>query len=410
MIVNDTNAPPEEFKMPPVPAKDAPVQRPLVEAPPPYSPAAGPSTLHSPPSPVARQSSTPASVLRPQTAQTVNHFELFTKHDSLSGTYLIDPLLPSPPLAKCRRRGRKRDNVWGKSSRPVDINASFRTRHGAISLDLEVVAQTPSARAEKVPARIVAGTKHGRVTVDVHSVHPSRSLDLFVESKHGRMVLMLPPTFDGPLVFKTRHCNSVSFLPEFAARMRTMRATDSETVVLCSAPGSQSFEKPLKPINQMADDTGDRCLVRTQHGKIIVGISGLDRLEETAPGGGFFKAIGKLFESHGKAIGQYVESQARTWEKAATGRSAMISQYVDTQMEAAHNTAMRAAMPRLSQSSQPSQLPQPPQMPQLPQSPQMPGIPQPPSPPQPPLPPRMHGGITASRGGLYMDPDTSKRM
>ncbi|RDX51377.1 hypothetical protein OH76DRAFT_1347395, partial [Lentinus brumalis] len=387
--------------------------------PPPYSPASGSSSRQ--PAPVARQTSTPASVFRPQQAQTVNHFELFTKHDALSGTYLVDPTLPSPPLAKCRRRGKKRDNVWGKSKnkQPVDINASFRTRHGAINLDLEVVAQSPSAQSDKIPAHIVAGTKHGRMTLDVHAVHPTRSLDLFVESKHGKIVLMLPPTFDGPLVFKTRNCNSVSFLPEFAARMRTIRASDSETVVLCTPPGSQSHEKPLKPINQMADDVGDRALVRTKHGKVIIGVSGLDRLEESVPGGGFFKAIGKLFESHGKAFGQYVETQAKGWERTALERSAMINEYVDQRIEGA---GIRLAPPRVPQSPQPPQMPQSPhtpqppqthqpqfpQMPQMPQMPQSSRTPQPPSPPQHPNMPRF-GGIAAARGGMSMEPDVPRK-
>ncbi len=102
MIVNNPNLPAEELKMPPIPPKDAPVERVSlgicaqrkmkltelfqqpVEAPPPYSPASGSNNRQ--PAPVARQTSTPASVFRPQQAQTVNHFELFTKHDALSGT------------------------------------------------------------------------------------------------------------------------------------------------------------------------------------------------------------------------------------------------------------------------------------------------------------------------------------
>ena len=62
---------------------------------------------------------------------------------------------------------------------------------------------------------------------------------------------------------------------------------------------------PPKPLAD-GDDDGDRCLVRTTHGKIVVGISGLDRFEEAPNAGGLFKALGRLFESQGKAFGQYV--------------------------------------------------------------------------------------------------------
>ncbi|KAI0730514.1 hypothetical protein C8Q76DRAFT_597263, partial [Earliella scabrosa] len=313
MIISNPDTPFEELKAPPVPMKDTGDQvRQAIIVPPPYSPRPSSSRVQSPPPP---QSGTPTSVFRPANAQTVNHFELFSKHDAISGTFLVDPRLPTPSLSIARRLRRKRDNVWGKSSTKTDINATFRTRHGAMNLDIEVVAQQPPQPGERVPARIIASSNHGRINIDVHDVQPGRSLDLHVETQHGKIVVLLPPTFEGPLVFNTRCSNSVQFLPAFAARTRTLRASDRETVVVCSASPSQPPVIPTKPINQMADDPSDRCLVRTKHGKVLVGISGLDRVEEPAPVGGFFKALGRLFETQGKAFGQYVETQAKNIEK-----------------------------------------------------------------------------------------------
>ena len=70
-----------------------------------------------------------------------------------------------------KRMRRKRDKVWGKSKEKLDINASFRSRHGAISVDLEVVARDPHTQpahpSEKVPARVFASNNHGRITLNV---------------------------------------------------------------------------------------------------------------------------------------------------------------------------------------------------------------------------------------------------
>ena len=46
---------------------------------------------------------------------------------------------------------------------------------------------------------------------------PSCSLDLHVESRHGRINLLLPPTFDGPLVIHARSLGAVTFLPHLEA-------------------------------------------------------------------------------------------------------------------------------------------------------------------------------------------------
>lgn len=119
------------------------------------------------------------------------------------------------------------------------------------------------------------------------------------------------------------------FLPEFEKRMRTLRASDRETVVLCHAPDSPSRLGPLKPVNQMADEPVDRCLVRTRMAKIIVGISGLDRVDEPPPAVGLFQTLGRLFETQGKAFGQYMEAQAKSLEKTMSGRGEVLGRFID---------------------------------------------------------------------------------
>ena len=185
---------------------------------------------------------------------------------------------------------------------------------------------------------------------------PSCSLDLHVESRHGRINLLLPPTFDGPLVIHARSLGAVTFLPHLAARTRTLRANDRQTVVLVASPltspssTAKSLNVNAKQLSELAGAESDRCLVRTQHGKITIGISGLDRIEEPVQSGGLFEKVGRFFETQGKAFGQYVENQARMIEKktqewAAGQEAKAYAQAVDTQGRYPHEryVAMRQA-------------------------------------------------------------------
>ncbi|KAI9067940.1 hypothetical protein FKP32DRAFT_1672650 [Trametes sanguinea] len=284
--------------------------------PPPYTPRPGASGTGAFPPPPQR---TPSSVLNPQNAQTVNHFEVFSKHNAITGTYLVDPLLQTPGFdaAKLRKRC-KRSKRWGQGS-PSEVHASFRTRHGAISVDVAAVAEVkplsvvPGTR--KVRTCITASTRHGRINLNLFEIQPGRSVDLQVESRHGNIFIMVPPTFDGPLMFQTRYASAVTLLPAFSARARTLRATDKETIVICTPPSAASPSAPPAPTGQVYDEDGDRVLVRTRHGRVVVGVSGIDRVEDAPVGEGIFKKLGEFIELGGRAFGQYIEERARQLEK-----------------------------------------------------------------------------------------------
>ncbi|KAI0630637.1 hypothetical protein C8Q77DRAFT_1063042 [Trametes polyzona] len=323
--------------------------------PPPYSPpasstsAAGPSSFRPAPPPVQRTTST---IFQPQNAQTVNHFELFSKHTAISGTYLVDPLLPIPGQGSSRklRRSKKSKRAWGKEAQAAQVNACFRTRHGALNLDVAVVADpsraAPLAEGQKIPACVVVESRHGRVNVNLSEVQPGRSIDLQVESCHGKIVLLLPPTFDGPIKFNTRNPGAISFLPAFAARTRTLRASDRETLVICTAPDDPARPKPPATATPTAQATGDRALVCTKHGRIIVGVSGIDRVEEAQPAGGLLSRLGDLLDLGGRALGQYVEAHASKIERKLTERSVVVSQWVDAKVASTTTTSATATVRR----------------------------------------------------------------
>ena len=127
-----------------------------------------------------------------------------------------------------------------------------------------------------------------------------------------------------------RSLGGIQFLPHLAARARTVRGTDRETVVLISSPLS-SQSSPVMPshevkhLGDLAGPASDRCLVRTRHGRITIGISGLDKIEEPLPGGNIFEKVGKFFETQGRAFGQYMESQAKIIERKAQGWAASVN-------------------------------------------------------------------------------------
>ncbi|KAH9939050.1 uncharacterized protein BXZ73DRAFT_99731 [Epithele typhae] len=349
IIVNSHPQDAYDVKSPPVPEKHprpAEAPSPRVESalppPPPYSPPAGPSRVPEP-TPVRSE-----PIFQPHNPQTVNRFEVFSKHapvsgasfvlpDSLyappasrktmKGTYFIDPALPSPTSGLSRRMCRKQDRAWGKSRHKSDVHASFTTRHGALTLDLALVA--PPFAYGREPTRVDVHSAHGRVLLDVHDAAPSRALDLLVETRHGKITVLLPPAFSGPLVIGTRRGNA-SLLPGLAARARTLRATDRETLCVVSAPG----QPPNALVDVKAADPGqDRALVRSKHGKILIGISGVDREPEAARGGGLFETLGRILESQGAAFGTYVEGQARKLERKLTERGETIARHIDTQVE-----------------------------------------------------------------------------
>ena len=84
---------------------------------------------------------------------------------------------------------RELNGVWGKDPEE-ELNALFHSRHGALNLDLAVIAACNEPDFETVPARVFVHSHHGRVFVNMHEVQSGCSLDLQVESRHGTSPLL----------------------------------------------------------------------------------------------------------------------------------------------------------------------------------------------------------------------------
>ncbi|OCH85930.1 hypothetical protein OBBRIDRAFT_807142 [Obba rivulosa] len=286
------------------------------------------------------------SPFRPVGERHVNYICLFSRHNSISGTYYIDPAVPevTPGLQRtsniycdalcAHRKNWKRAFGWNNASASEtfrsgsseanlqEINASFDTLHGAITLDIAVAgsasgASEPICKTEKMHAHVMASSRHGRINLNLFEIHPDRCLDLDVSTRHGAITVFLPPTFSGVMVFRTRRGrDGIVFLPELAKHVSIIRATDREVLAVLSSPNAQ--REPSATSHMQSQKTpGDGCvIIGTRHGKITVGISGVDHLNAMGALPGLFKKLGGLIEMK---INTFVQAQVRALEAKLTG-------------------------------------------------------------------------------------------
>ncbi|KAH9941993.1 hypothetical protein B0H21DRAFT_538944 [Amylocystis lapponica] len=285
------------------------------------TPAARPRpTLAPPRHPLASARST--SVFQSGTTQRVNDISLFSRDSPISGMYLVDPLLPTPALVsgfasarklKNERRERSverkhaknmghesRSRWFGRARAPI-VNAAFRTRQSAITLEVAVVGSPvltePQGQTSKMRGRVMASSRHGNISVNLFELHHSRNVDLDVSTRSGNIVVLLPLNFNGTVCVRQRN-GGANLLPQFAARMRLVRATDREKLMVLDGGDLADAQ------NQNQADSSDHCVIGTRHGKVMIGLSGLDVVPRPVSGGGLLKLIGDYVQAGAKAIEQ----------------------------------------------------------------------------------------------------------
>ncbi|KAH9945750.1 hypothetical protein B0H21DRAFT_883742 [Amylocystis lapponica] len=242
------------------------------------------------------------SVLQPTSVQRVNGISLFSRHNPISGTFLVDPLLPPSPLIErkhAKNMGHDSGSRWFARGRTHELNAAFRTRHSTIKLNLAVVGSPVSSelhdKTNRMRGRIMASSRHGNISVNLSELHVSRSVDLDVSMCSGSIVLFLPPTFNGTVCLLQRR-GTANFLPEFAARANLARATDREKLMVL-----ESAEVPDGQ-HRSQDDDADCCIISTRRGKVTIGLSGLDALPVPIDGGGLLKLLNTYVQAGAKVI------------------------------------------------------------------------------------------------------------
>ncbi|KAH8093221.1 hypothetical protein BXZ70DRAFT_1010450 [Cristinia sonorae] len=268
---------------PPSPPKGpAPPSPPTEEQPPPYNPQDAPNTSNAA---VASNSGRPqptrqTSHLQQMAQQEINYLVLDTRHSSISGSYILNTELPASQLMSHRRRyalDRKNKKHFRDKEPP---NMSVHARHGSIHLDLATGGQTNAASR----AHVQVSSQHGRIHVNLHALQENKHVCLEVSTRSNLMVVYIPKNFRGALKIRTVRGN-IKFLPEFQRLSRLVNASDSDALVL--------FGQGLPPQVDLSDASIDSCLLSSRHGRIIVGVSGVDHFDEV-PGGGLMEKISEL--------------------------------------------------------------------------------------------------------------------
>ena len=121
--------------------------------------------------------------------------------------------------------------------------------------------------------------------------------------------LFVPPNFNGALHLRSR-CGNMKFLPAFAQRARLVTADDEGAFVLFG-------DGDLSSICEPTSDGLDYCSLSSRHGRLTIGVSGVDQLETTgfAAGSNIIKKIGALF---GPNLVRTVESGSSSWNNSST--------------------------------------------------------------------------------------------
>jgi len=210
--------------------------------------------------PVSSSRVTQSAYAEPVPKASVGQLHIFHKgRDSIAGTFYIDPKVPSfgfdPKGCKARKKN--------------PPHASFRTRNGAISLDLASTGDVnPASKAE-----VLVGSRSGKITINLlpmPATRPRIALEAF--TRRGDIVLFLPDTFSGVIQLSTRR-GSLEFLPGLAAIMKVIKRSDKDALV---SVGDYTMSGDTKHV--------DFCQLTSRSGNLIVGLSRKDRHVEVTSG------------------------------------------------------------------------------------------------------------------------------
>ncbi|EPT02941.1 hypothetical protein FOMPIDRAFT_1022586 [Fomitopsis schrenkii] len=326
------------------------------DEPPPYD---GPSANYSAAltaqaGPVRGSESAAVPNFQPTEQQCVNGVSLFSRHDAICGTYLVDPRIPTTGInSSCRGKfersvekahaknvrrafgsvpedesdaSNNADKCRRRSRRPAEVNASFRTRHGPIKVNVGVINSATHAASpsdgRKARGRVMLSSRHGRIGVNMTEIQAGRCADLDVSTRHGNIMVFLPPTFNGSIAVRTRRGpNGVAYMPNFATRARLVRRSDREMLINLSPTPSPADLVKSAQASQKGDDY---CVISTRHGKVAIGIYGLDSEADVVQAGGLAAQIEALVENGAKQLETWLTAGAKALENGLQGRRAVV--------------------------------------------------------------------------------------
>ncbi|KAI0060691.1 hypothetical protein BV25DRAFT_1827561 [Artomyces pyxidatus] len=193
------------------------------------------------------------------TQMPTNGLFVSTNRDDVTGTWCLDPLLPTQIRVSQREdKTQKRHGAHRVESSTLP-SAVFDSRHGNLNATLAIVGTPQPARAG-----IVATTRHGHVKINLTSKAPGKSVDIDVYSRHGEIVVLLPRSFVGVLELRARRGNILT-MSNLASVAQVVQSTDDKVVLRLG----QGVQVP-------AGIPEDHGRFYTRSGNISVGFSGED--------------------------------------------------------------------------------------------------------------------------------------
>ncbi|KAF8493196.1 hypothetical protein F5888DRAFT_841391 [Russula emetica] len=203
----------------------------------------------------------------------INGLEMYTKRDSIRGSWSLDPQAPKVPaqdLVQMILDGRGEKKRFGgclRSKKKVPPTAMFRSRHGTIHATFRVVGES----ALRTVATIHSKSRGGNIFLDVASIAPMRTVHIDASSRRGNITLLIPRSFSGLVQLSSRH-GTVEMLPALAASCRVIKGRKKETTVLLG-------DGPMPAVG--SDIITDTARIHSRRGRVWLGFSGEDYVTET---------------------------------------------------------------------------------------------------------------------------------
>ncbi|KAF9220814.1 hypothetical protein BS17DRAFT_759087 [Gyrodon lividus] len=218
---------------------------------------------------------TPHNIL-PHDSKPTNFLTLTEKDSAIKGNYVIDPRLQVPenllsPLMLGQTE-EERKNLY------------LHTRDGTIDINIWLVgpntdAKTASPLTKRTTMRV--SSNDGAVTVRVNSVDFIDPFLLEVFARDGRVTVLLPQSFHGPLFLKARHGGYA--LSDGLLRNSTCLGTAAEGTIRYFVGDFSAASESLQG--------GDKLMVETRDGKIKVRY--VDEIDTCSKGGFFSRMFSK---------------------------------------------------------------------------------------------------------------------
>ncbi|EGN96672.1 hypothetical protein SERLA73DRAFT_184792 [Serpula lacrymans var. lacrymans S7.3] len=193
--------------------------------------------------------------------QTISKISIHKRRQPISGTYCISSDVPGDDKALSQGG---MGNGFSKKLGPrlnwfTTPDASFRTRYGAIYLDLSTGPSTHDVRST-----VNVNNRLGNVAIDVSYIDPTNHLNLDAYSRRGNITVLLPRNYCGSVQLSCS-TGGYTILPEVANATRIMQGNGGKVFIHI---GKNSY------LGSDNGSTMDHCRLSAKFGRITLGFSG----------------------------------------------------------------------------------------------------------------------------------------